>query len=476
MTDVELEVADSFERIFPVPVVSADWDDALQRAGGLGRKQASRLRRGGGSRRRVFVLAAASLFVAVASASAFGTVRDLLFGERRSAPGWASAPTWSPDGRRIAFMTLIVCPGCNGALQFNVMNADGSGQRDLTPEWGLDTMPFLAGFPVWSPDWRKVAFVRERGVRGYSDIYVMNADGSGRRRLTRSPENDAKPPGGFIVCPRACDGDPVWSPDGRRLAFVRIRGGRADIYVVDADGSGLRRLAHAITFRPMGGGPSSGFGANPAWSPDSRKIAFMSNRDGTDDIFVVNADGSGLRNLTRSQGHDRTRIWHGREHKRIFWFSLDGPMWSPDGRKIVFRSERERPSASERAACRPRCRRDEIYVIDADGSGLRRLTDNWRSDAAPAWSPDGRKLLFLRSSWVDAHASGDVYVMNADGSGQRNLTPSVAYPLATHSAPAWSPDGRKIVFVSSRGGNGEIYVMNADGSGLRKLTQLKGGG
>ena len=65
--------------------------------------------------------------------------------------------------------------------------------------------------------------------------------------------------------------------------------------------------------------------------------------------------------------------------------------------------------------------------------------------------------------------------MNADGSGQRNLTPSVTYPLATHSAPAWSPDGRKILFVSNRGGNGEVYVMNADGTGLRKLTQLKGG-
>ena len=192
----------------------------------------------------------------------------------------------------------------------------------------------------------------------------------------------------------------------------------------------------------------------------------MSNRDGTDDIFVVNADGSGLRNLTRSRGHDRTRMWKGRAHARADWFSPDGPMWSPDGRRIVFRSERDRPSASERAACRPRCQRDEIYVVDADGSGLRRLTRNWSSDDGPVWSPDGRTILFMRSN--------DVYVMNADGSGQRNLTRSVIYPFATDTAPTWSPDGRKILFVSNRGGNGEVYVMNADGSDERRLTELKG--
>ena len=458
MTDVDLEVTDSLERIFPAPVVSADWDDVLERTH---REQAARLREGG-RRRRVVALAAAALVVAVASASAFGTVRDLLFGERRTA--WAGAPAWSPDGRRIAFMTLCFQEECRSEV--NVMNADGSGQRNLTREWGLQgAFDYLQGAPVLSPDWRRVAFVRERGVwrthRGwvqrYSDIYEMNADGSGRRRLTRSPQND---------------GDPVWSPDGHRLAFVRVWGGRSYIYVVNGDGSGLRRLAYAIAFRPSPGAPSSGFAANPTWSPDGGRIAFMSNRDGTDDIFVVNADGSGLRNLTRTHGHDRTRIWKGREHKRISWSSPD-QQWSPDGRKLVFRSERDRPSELERAVCRPRCRRDEIYVMNADGSGLRRLTHNWKSDGAPVWSPDGRKILFVRSGW-DSALQGDVYVMNADGSGQRNLTRSVTHPFATDTAPAWSPDGRKILFVSNRTRNGEVYVMNADGSGLRQLTRLKG--
>ncbi len=445
MSDVDLEVADSFERIFPVPAASADWDDVLERARGprgyggsrLGEKQGDRVREGR-HRRRVVLVVAASLVVVVASASAFGTVRDLLFGERRIAA--AGAATWSPDGRRIAFVTKACTPRCIGPIELNVMNADGSGQRNLTREWGLEGAPaylFSEGLPVWSPDWRKVVFVRERAAHRFTDIYVMNADGSGRRRLTRSPQND---------------GEAVWSPDGRKIAFVRVRGGRAAIYLVNADGSGLRRLAHAIAFGPHPGAPSPGFEADPAWSPDGQKIVFVSNRDGNYDIFVVNADGSGLRNLTRSERNDRD------------------PMWSPDGGAIAFQGKRDPPSELERAACQPRCQSEEIYVIDADGSGLRRLTHNWRFDGAPVWSPDGRKILF------EHRHHPDVWVVNADGSGRRNLTWSVTQPFATDGAPAWSRDGRKILFVSNRGdGNWfEVYVMNADGSGMRKLTQLKG--
>jgi TolB protein len=385
------------------------------------------------------VLAAASLLLLLATASAtgLGTVRDL-FSERRM----PVAATWSPDGRRIAFVTLCT-RRCQGRVEANVMNVNGGGQRQLWGESGFETLKWV---PVWSPDWRRIAFVRGRGAPKYrggerdSDIYVTNADGSKRRRLTQSPQRD---------------GDPVWSPDGRRLAFVRVRDGFGDIYLVNVDGSGLRRLAHAISpIIAMPGGPPEGFRANPAWSPDGGRIAFVSNRDGSNDIFVVNADGSGLRNLTRSRGYDRD------------------PVWSPDGRVIAFQGRRARPSEVERAACRGHCMREEIYAVNADGSRLRRLTRNWKTDSPRAWSPDGRKILFLRSGHPD------VWVMNADGSGTRKLTPSVTYPLAIHESPAWSPNGRKILFVSNRGdGKGlEVYVMNADGSGKRKLTHFGGRG
>ena len=415
----------SVERFLPATPGEADWDDVL-----------SRVRAHQGRRRRhIVVLAAASLLLATATATGFGTVRDLFSAERRT----PIAATWSPDGRRIAFVT--VC--CRSpVIEVNVMNADGGGQRKLSRYGGFETGLWP---PVWSPDGRRIAFVRGRGAHKYgnaerdSDIYLANADGSGRRRLTQSPQRD---------------GDPVWSPDGRRLAFVRVRYGVGDrllgfgdIYLVNADGSGLRRLVRAISpLVRMPGGPTWGFSANPAWSPDGRRIAFVSNRDGSDDIFVVNADGSGLRNLTRSRGNDHD------------------PVWSPDGRVIAFQGHRARPSEQERAVCRGHCDREEIYTVNADGSGLRRLTRNWGGDGAPAWSPDGRKILYQHRN--------DIWVMNADGTGKRDITRSVTQPFAIDGGAAWSPDGRKIVFISNRGdGKGlEIYVMSADGSGKRKLT------
>jgi TolB protein len=275
----------------------------------------------------------------------------------------------------------------------------------------------------------KIAFLRfGNGARGESsyELYVMNADGSGKRRLARSPKGD---------------GDLAWSPDGRKLAFaIQPRGSAGvchragacndEIFVINADGSGLRRLTRNAA--PDG---------RAAWSPDGRRIAFLSWRHGTGaDVFVMNADGSDQRNLTRKPGNE-----------------VD-PVWSPDGRAILFSAVPPGQPlwvGGSRSASGPY---RDVYVMNADGSDQRNLTHTTEAeDYAAAYAPDGRTIAFAA---YDV-SSTRIFVINADGSGKRALTPEI-----TETSIAWSPDGRKIAFFDAG-----ISVVNADGSGLHRLAQ-----
>jgi Tol biopolymer transport system component len=299
-------------------------------------------------------------------------------------------------------------------------------------------------------------------------LYIVNADGSGLRLLAQKASTAAPP---------------AWSPDGQKLAFNRSASGlNSGIYVVNADGSGLQNL-------------TSGWG--PAWSPDGRKIAFgrvvkvrWVTPNGPDlDIFVMNADGSGIQNLTT--GNPKPE---------------EGPAWSPDGQKIAFgrvvgvvrcgtggcgpaesdifvmnadgsgqQNLTRKPTLHLGSPTwspdgqkilfqrRAKGKNWEIFAINSDGSGLRNLTRSRSHDLDAAWSPDGRRIVFRTSR----HGKWELYVMNADGSGQRRLTRT---PAANESRPSWSPDGRKIAFTREVGYSFELYVMNADGSGQRRLT------
>ena len=124
------------------------------------------------------------------------------------------------------------------------------------------------------------------------------------------------------------------------------------------------------------------------------------------------------------------------------------PSWSPDGKKIAFASNRDGNK--------------EIYVMNADGTEQKRLTNRPALDSGPSWSPDGEKIAFHS----DRDGNGEIYIMNADGSNQERLTNNPA----DDGGPCWSPDGKKIAFASIRDGNGEIYIMNADGSNQERLT------
>ena len=360
------------------------------------------------TRRRVVVTALATALAALLVTPAFGIGGRLLalIEDEPTPRPEVQISSWSHDGRRVFYVSRLD----RGNWELALANADGSGQRKLMRIAG-DAMP------VWSPDGRKVAFEGPRDGE-HNGLYVVNADGSGQRMLARRAHS------------------PTWSPDGRRIAFSW--GPR--IYVINADGSGRRTLLN------LHQGLSS-----LSWSPDGRMFSFL-QIGGCGEyclhLYVVDADGSGQeRNVT-------SRLTGG---FRWEYSPASDPVWSPDGQKLAFARLNEGFG---------------IYVVNADGSGLRKLTRRSSGTfAAPAWSPDGRKVAFALGRGEDSDLdNSEVFVVNADGAGQRNLTRNPA----DDADPSWSPDGRKLAFVSDRDGDLEVYVMNADGSGQRRLTHRDG--
>jgi Tol biopolymer transport system component len=256
----------------------------------------------------------------------------------------------------------------------------------------------------------RIVFQSDRD--GNLEIYTMNADGRGVRRLTKN---------------RARDVVPAWSPDGRKIAFTSSRDGNRELYVMNADGSGQRRLTHD---------PAKDL--FPTWSPDGHTIAFVRESQGgtfAGPIYVVNADGSGERKLTETRGADCCLAW------------------SPDGEWIAYVSDDL-----------------EIYLLKPDGSGKKRLTRNKASDCCPAWSPTGRTIAFA-SNRKRGGGNFEIYIMNTDGTGQTKISSLLSI------RPAFSPDGRRLAFEglppAARLSNKstEIYVINVDGGGERRLTR-----
>jgi TolB protein len=243
------------------------------------------------------------------------------------------------------------------------------------------------------------------------DIWIMNADGSGRVNLTPGrPESDTQPD---------------WSPDGSRIVFLSIASdGNWDLWVIDADGTDLRRL----TTDPARD-------SNPAWSPDGEEIVFRSERTGNSDIYVMDANGLQVQRLTS----DPSREAH--------------PSYSADGDKIVF--DRQPPTA--------------LFTMNADGTNVRQITPQSVFGLQGDWSPRRNRIVFT-NGFCGPCPFNDVVTVKPNGTELVQLTNDIG--VGGNFATRWSPDGRKIVFAHQPAWStpSDLHVINSDGSGRVNIT------
>ncbi|HEV8682663.1 MAG TPA: DPP IV N-terminal domain-containing protein [Actinomycetota bacterium] len=245
-------------------------------------------------------------------------------------PGRRSDPSWSPDGTRLAFDS-----DRDGDFEIYVLDLATGEERQVTDDPADDVSP------AWSPDGTKLAFVSQRD--GNTDLYWIASDGdeaggSGVSRLTTDP---------------GADYDPAWSVDGTQIYFAHdpMDGvEHADLYTLNVPSAS--QLEPPPPTPLTGGGPSA---YQPAASPDGTRVAFVRNRDDVSQIFVANADGSAVRQVTSGPA------------------TKSNPSWSPDGRRIVFSAEGES--------------KNDLFVVNADGTGMRPISELPGDAVTPAWNP-----------------------------------------------------------------------------------------
>src|SRR5579872_354384 len=254
----------------------------------------------------------------------------------------------------------------------------------------------------------QIYFVSSRS--GHKEIWAMDYDGANQRQVTHQNS--------ISLSPRI-------SPDGTRLAFSSITKSGWEILMYSMD---LNRL---VSFPRFGGSNFS-----PAWSGDGTKLAFSSSRSGDPEIYVVDQSGTNLKRITSSKGPDVSPVWNRKTNAQIAWVS---------GRTGL----------------------PQVYTMEADGTNVQRLTDQGYA-VSPSWSPNGQ---FLALAWTRHYGPGapgseDLYLMDVASKQWVQLT----HDGGRNDFPSWSPDGRHIVFQSSRSGSEQIWSMLADGSSVKQLT------
>jgi TolB protein len=294
-----------------------------------------------------------------------------------AAPTTVLASAFSGADGRIAFSS-----NRTGNYEIYSMNPDGSDVRQLTNSPRDDAQA------AWSPDGTKIAFASNR--TGNDEVYVMNADGSGVVNITQNSGNC--PPGAEVPSACAADAQPSWSPDGSQIVFTSFRGGGLALWIMNADGSSPRMVSKS--------------GVNPSWSPDGTRIAFTDGVSGGSlldtDVFVIRPDGQGRANLTNDP--------KGKEQY---------PTWSPDGSRIAYSTDVTG--------------RDQIRIMNADGSGQSVVTALAGQNVEPAFSPDGTRISFRSTSG----GRSDIWLVYPNGTGAANVT--AGQPAGRSVLPNWQP-------------------------------------
>ena len=340
----------------------------------------------------------------------------------------------------IGAATMLVAALQSAASQQQLPVASQPGENHLTNIRQI-TFGGENAEAYFSRDGQWLTFQSTREGHTCDQQYVMRLDGSGLKRVSNG---QGKTTCGWFM------------PDGQRLFFASSHAhdstcpprpdpskgyvwglDRFDIYTANRDGSGLRRLTNYNVYTAEG-----------VLSPDGRRIVFTSLKDGDLDIYTMNVDGSDVKRLTTQPGYD------------------GGPWWSPDGTKIVYRAWHPADSAGladykgllAQRMVRPS--RMELWVMNADGSGQRQITNLGGANFGPSWTPDGKRIVFSSNYKTPRSRNFEVYLINLDGSGLEQITHHEEFD----GFPMFSPDGRHLVWASNRGNSkpGETNLFLAD--------------
>ncbi|MDY6844867.1 MAG: Tol-Pal system beta propeller repeat protein TolB [Thermodesulfobacteriota bacterium] len=251
----------------------------------------------------------------------------------------------------------------------------------------------------------KIAFVTTENEN--TELYVIDVDGYGLKRVTYHNS--------IILSPH-------WTPDGTVIGFISYKTGRPEAYVKNINSGNEAML------------PPSGMKSSIVWSPQNDRLLLTISESGNSDIFLADTEGQIIRNLTNKWGIDVS------------------PSFSPDGSEIVFVSDRSG--------------NPNLYTMKIHGGSVRRLTYDGDYNASPAWSPKGDKIAYVSLK----RGKFDIYTISPKGTEKKRLT----YGTYSNEHPSWSPDGRYIVFTSKRDNAYKIYVMRANGENLRLLVSIDG--